>query len=269
MEQLNSEEIREILEARRKYLLQLKRQKEKALSKAPEGTLRLCSRGGKPEYYRRIDTKDFNGEYIKKKDVQIAMALAQKDYDQRVLKAGEEELRRIAQFLRNPSQVSVEQVYESLHPDRQDLILPIRETDGQYVKEWQEKPYLGKEIYGSHPEYYTARGERVRSKSEVIIADLLNREGIPYKYECPVYLDAWGEVYPDFTVLNVRKRKEIYWEHLGMMDNAEYAENAIAKIYNYEQNGIFQGENLILTYETQKQPLNQKQIMRLVQQYLK
>lgn len=52
----------------------------------------------------------------------------------------------------------------------------------------------------------------MRSKSEVIIADLLNKEGIPYRYEFPLYLKEFNTVYPDFTILNVRKRKEIYWE---------------------------------------------------------
>lgn len=68
---------------------------------------------------------------------------------------------------------------ENLHKERQKLIHPIRETD-----------------------------ERVRSKSEVIIADILNQEGIPYRYECPLQLKGWGKVYPDFTVLSERERPE-------------------------------------------------------------
>ena len=78
-----------------------------------------------------------------------------------------------------------------------------------------------------------------------------------------------GNIYPDFTVLNVRTRKEMLWEHFGMMDEPEYAEKAVQKIMTYEQNNIFPGENLILTYETRKNPLNQKTIMRKLWQYLK
>ena len=37
-------------------------------------------------------------------------------------------------------------------------------------------------------------------------------------------------IHPDFTVLNVRTREILYWEHLGMMDNKEYIESALAKI---------------------------------------
>lgn len=262
------EQIRALLQAREKYLLQLKKQKQKTLAKAPEGSLRICRRGKNAQYYQRLDPKDFNGKYIKQKEVKLAGDLAQKDYDQRVLRTVEEELRAIEHCLNLYPTKTAEEVYESLCPERQTLTMPIRETDEQFVKEWLEKPYVGKEIFGNTPEYYTFQEERVRSKSEVLIANMLYREGIPYKYECPVYLDGWGNVYPDFTVLNVCKRKEIFWEHLGMMDNAEYAEKAIAKICNYERNGIYVGENLILTYETQNQPLNQRHIKQLVQHHL-
>ena len=129
--------------------------------------------------------------------------------------------------------------------------------------------YEGKGFAEDAPEFYTSRGERVRSKSEWIIAELLEKEGIPYRYEYPVYLRGFGKVYPDFTVLNVRTRREIYWEHMGMMDNPVYAEKAVNKIHTYEQNGMFQGEDLLVTYETSKNPLNQKVIMRMIQRYLK
>ena len=68
----------------------------------------------------------------------------------------------------------------------------------------------------------------------------------------------FAENVPDFTVLNIRKRKELYLEHFGMMDNPAYAEKAINKIQMYEQNGIYVGEKLMLTYETSKNPINPK-----------
>ena len=129
--------------------------------------------------------------------------------------------------------------------------------------------YQDKDFYEDMPEFYTAKGERVRSKSEVIIADLLNREGVPYRYEFPVYLKDIGMIYPDFTVLNVKTWKEYIWEHFGMMDDMEYAERTVQKIAAYEKNDYFQGENLILTYETGRSPINQKSVMRIVEHYLK
>lgn len=45
----------------------------------------------------------------------------------------------------------------------------------------------------------TDRGERVRSKTEKIMADYFYRKGIEYKYEQPIYLKGLGTVYPDFS----------------------------------------------------------------------
>ena len=38
---------------------------------------------------------------------------------------------------------------------------------------------------------------------------------IPYKYECPLQLSNGMIIYPDFTVLDVKRRKVWYWEHRG------------------------------------------------------
>ena len=54
-----------------------------------------------------------------------------------------------------------------------------------------------------------------------------------------------------------------------MMDDAEYADRALRKLAGYEKNGIFPGENLILTYETRKTPLDQRIIKIMIEHYLK
>ena len=263
------EEIKNLLEAREKQLLQLKKEKEKALKSAPEGSLRICRHGDRTQYYHREDPKDCNGVYIREKEIALAQKLAQKDYDKKVLSSIEKELNAINKYFSCYPDVGAEQVYDKLHSERKKLILQIMESDEEYVSNWEAVEYRGKEFYEDTPEFYTAKGERVRSKSEVIIADVLHREGVPYRYEYPIYISGVGDIYPDFTVLNIRTRKEILWEHFGMMDDPEYVEKAVQKIMTYEQNEILQGENLILTYETRKIPLNQKTIMRKLWQYLK
>lgn len=262
------EQVKNLLEAREKQLLQLKKEKETALVAAPEGSLRVCSSGNRTQYYHRKDPKDFNGIYIRGNEIPIARDLAQKDYDKKVLQAAEKELSAIRKYLSNYPKVNAEQIYEKLHEKRQELIEPIRESEEQYIRKWESVKYQGKGFNEEMPEFYTAKGERVRSKSELIIANLLNGEGIPYRYEYPIHLKGMGKIYPDFTVLNVRMRKEMYLEHLGMMDDPSYAERALQKIATYEQNGIFTGEKLILTYETRKKPINQKQILLMIRHYL-
>ena len=114
----------------------------------------------------------------------------------------------------------------------------------------------------------TNRGERVRSKSEKILADYFFQKGIIYKYECPLYLKSIGVVHPDFTFLSRKTRQEIYWEHDGRMDDPIYAQNAVRKIQAYEKNGIYPGERLILTFETTKNVLDMELVEKLVSRYL-
>ena len=52
------------------------------------------------------------------------------------------------------------------------------------------------------------------------------------------------------------------------MDNPEYARAAIRKIECYKKNGIYPGENLILTFETQQNVLDFKIIEEMIDRYL-
>ena len=74
--------------------------------------------------------------------------------------------------------------------------------------------------------------------------------------------------FPDFTCLNLRTREEYLWEHFGMMDDPEYALNAMGKLDVYEKNGIFLGKRLIVSRETVENPLNVKRIQNLAEEYL-
>ena len=53
-----------------------------------------------------------------------------------------------------------------------------------------------------------------------------------------------------------------------MLDNPEYFSNAIAKLEIYFRNNIIPGKNLIVTYETSKEPLSVKSIEILIKEYL-
>ena len=263
------EKIRKMLEARKQNLLQIKNEKGEALSNVPQGTLRICNSKGRIQYYHRTNPKDFNGVYIQEKDRELAKRLAQKDYDKKVLTEIEKELYATERYLNATKSLNPKQIYETLRQERQKLITPIWLPDEEFIKSWEETEYEAKEFMEGAPEFYTSKSERVRSKSEVIIADLLNKEKIPYRYEAPLYMKGVGIIYPDFTILNIKNREEIYWEHLGMMDDPNYVEMSIRKINTYEQNEMLLGKNLILTYETKKNPLNTKTIKLMVQHYLK
>lgn len=253
---------------RESYLRNLQKEKEKELIHAPEGTLRIDRRKKGNVFFHRKSSEYPNGIYIRKKHRDLAVELAQKDYNEKLLRVVKHELSALEKIKDILPSCSVEDVYETLSPDRQELVTPIIEPEGQWIQKWLSIPYQGKSFDDQAPELYTSKGERVRSKSEIIIADSLMRADVPYRYECPIVLKGYGKVHPDFTVLNIKLRKELYWEHLGMMDDSEYVEHALQKIATYEQNGIFPGDNLILTYETKQNPINQKIIMLMIRRYL-
>ena len=113
---------------------------------------------------------------------------------------------------------------------------------------------------------YTRRGEHVRSKSEVFIADALDLAGIPYRYEASLVLPG-GTVYPDFMLLDLKSQKVLYWEHLGMMGDSDYAQKAFKKINGYRDAGIFLGTQLIITWETSRKPLGTLDVRQTIQEY--
>ena len=91
----------------------------------------------------------------------------------------------------------------------------------------------------------TVRGEMVRSKSEVIVANILDKMNIEYSYE--EYLPISGKTYiPDFTLRH--QGKTAYLEHLGMLRNKSYRKHWEKKKANYESVGISENlGNLIIT----------------------
>lgn len=276
-EYISSDKIIQVLEQRISILNALLLEKRKALKNVPSGSLRIAKSNGVVQYYRRMNPKDTTGSYIHAKDKVLVKRLAQKEYDKKVSLAVQAEIALLNHTLKtynkmNDRKLLAEKVFEKFRPLWQVLIHPVRIPDSLYVQEWQSVTYTGKDFSEDMAEYLTARGERVRSKSEIIIADTLLRLKIPYRYEYPINLKTKnGErltLYPDFTCLNLRTRKELYWEHFGMMDNSEYSERAVQKLRLYEQNGIVPGKNLIITTETSTLPINTKQIELLAKSYL-
>ncbi|WP_100906296.1 AAA family ATPase [Methanobacterium subterraneum] len=118
----------------------------------------------------------------------------------------------------------------------------------------------------------TKRGEAVRSKSEVIIADLLDSHDIDYTYEEKLPMDGVIK-YPDFTIHDDDVGVDYYWEHCGMMQNPNYVRRWNRKLQWYKNNDILPyedggGENgtLIVTYDSKKGGISSKDIDDLIKQ---
>ena len=224
---------------------------------------------------------NIRGKYLPHSQETLARQLAQKDYDARLIKQLQKEIYTLQNYLsQTGGGCAISKLYDSLCPARRALITPVTLTDNQYAASWQEVSWSGRPFAPDAPYICTAHGERVRSKSEVIIADTLFRHNIPYRYEFPIILKRINSddirrnfgssitLYPDFLCLNTRTRQEFYWEHFGLMDDPDYSKNAAGKLRLYIENGILPGCNLIITMETQREPLSTRSLEKLIEGFL-
>ncbi len=268
-ELLSPDSLTPLLKARRLELQNALNIKLKAQEKAPHGHLRIThpDKGRSPQFYHTTNTEDRNGVYLKQSQTALIKNLAQKDFDLKLIKLLQAQLHALEKLI-SITEGRIGNLYSKLSPTRQTLVTPATLTDSQYVEEWNNIVWEGLSFSEDAPEFFTAKNERVRSKSEVIIADTLYRNNIPYRYEYS--LELGGNIFhPDFLCLNLSTRKEFLWEHFGMMDNPEYLENVIRKLKIYYEHDIIPGKNFIITMETQSSPINIRQIEKLITVFLK
>ena len=110
-----------------------------------------------------------------------------------------------------------------------------------------EKKFPTNSLYPDGLRHRTFNGEMVRSKSEVLLANLLYLYQVPYEYEKAVTLNGYT-FHPDFTI-TLPTGKQVYWEHLGMISDPKYAQNWAIKNHTYRQHGISEGNGLIITQD--------------------
>ena len=115
--------------------------------------------------------------------------------------------------------------------------LPFRQDPDEFLipGQWYEERKV----------HRTVNGILVRTKSELVIANLLAGQGIPFGYEVPLRA-ADGTFYlPDFTI--VARGETWYWEHVGRLDSDAYRNHWETKQAWYDR--FFPGR-LIVTHET-------------------
>ena len=250
--------IQQIIKNDLNQIKNLKAEIEKSLKKAPEGSLIVSKSKATVQFFQKEDHTQKKGKYIKKNNRKFIAQLAQKDYDQALYRTLEKREIKLEKALKNLPDRSLEEIYEKLSDTRKNLVNSRIISNQAYVEQWLAVEYEGNSFHDEYKKFETERGEKVRSKSEKIIADKLHAMNIPYRYEFPIYLKNTGTIYPDFTILLPSSRKEIYLEHFGMMDDSEYCDKALIRIQELAKNEIVLGKNLIATFESSSVPLDIK-----------
>jgi ATP-dependent exoDNAse (exonuclease V) alpha subunit len=128
---------------------------------------------------------------------------------------------------------------------------------------------VGQKIYDNKHIHRSKRGELMISKSEVIIANELATAEIDYEYERPFVGKDKSRRYPDFTIEDADTGITWFWEHLGMLGDAEYERKWKLKLAWYEENGIIPhdkggGPNGSLVTSSEMEGIDYGQIAQLI-----
>ena len=241
---------------------------ESKLNTIPPGTLCCARNGNKIKWYFRNESSSYS--YLPKKERKLAEQLAFKKYAQIELDYFRKKRSAIENYLQISELSSgAEDLLKEESPYR-DLILPYYSDHSRNSKKLAalaQAEYISNPDYPDGKKFHTKKGELVRSKSEVFIADALFTHRIPYRYEQKLDLGSAGYFFPDFTVCHPRYLKTIYWEHFGLMDSEDYVHKAYRKLDIYTLNGIIPTLNLITTFETKENPIDSYVIERIIKDY--
>jgi len=231
------------------------------------GHIRIDKKRKGVQFYYLSKKGQRNGKYIPKNKKDFAIKLIQQNYETESLQAMKREVILIRDFMKTYKEKSFESVYEKMSDARKQFVTPFTLPTAIYIENWYKQRCINELFLPEGLKFKTNREELVRSKTEVIIANVLNNLGIPYLYENEIKIGN-KKYYPDFTCLNINNRKTFLWEHLGLMDDVEYSEKVVNKLSVYEANGYFPGKNLILTMETKDLPLTPQRIEKIAKIYL-
>ena len=233
------------------------------LESSPDGKLIYQNNG---QYKQFIHLINENGKRIRKginTDSEMIKALARKEFNSKASKIFSNNITALRKAIDKQIPFDPDQILQSMTKayallpeqyffDRDKLIITAGLDDDLLKKvkrheEWWRKPY--KEYWG-YPENKTkttSRGQKVRSISEMLIAEALYKYSIPFHYE--EELEAYGKTFaPDFTFEGGDYRP-FYLDYFGMMDNTKYAKRNIIKLDDYYDIGLIPGDNLIVVFD--------------------
>ena len=216
------------------------------LNKLPDGILIVRNN----RYYQRVDGKDIG---ITKNQTLIKQ-LVRKKYLSKVKKELEKNIKTLSAPM---SRITTTKFEDAIS----DLNMPIENFYHSTIADWVAKPYRQNMFKPEDQKYETNGGMKVRSKSELIIANLLEEYKIPYRYE-PEMTIKGKKICPDFVIRNPFTAELIVWEHFGALHKEDYEQSMNDKMERYSAQGLVPFETLIYTFEFD---LNPKRLRNLIE----
>lgn len=244
--------VLDIMRARYRTLMRTIQSLEKARSELSEGSIHIKTHKGRQYFYCYSGQGE---KYLSKKDSELIRQLVQKEQIEKAINAAKIEAKTLEKDIISYPKNTFEKAYYAINEAYLDYASPLTLNDKEYVHAWLTTPFAHKPFGKDVPKFYSIGGERVRSKSEVIIADRLYIKSIPYKYECPVRIGK-KVIHPDFTILRLSDKKIVYHEHCGMMGDHGYVNDMLERVNDYAHAGVFAGDRLFFTFESEDHPLD-------------
>ncbi|MDO4745999.1 MAG: hypothetical protein Q4B18_05565 [Bacillota bacterium] len=248
--------LKELLQ---RYNYQLKEQKQE-LKEMPSGYLAIRNdlKQPTPVWVRRKTTAGGNGKikYDRKTITDrnaLVQQLARKKYLEKSTKLLAEEIERLNKYLKESIEPTADNVLKMLPRSYSALPEEIFFPKQRKANKWAELPYPQNTLYPEEKIHTTGRGLKVRSKSELFIADKLDMYLLPFQYDGIIYFENYA-FSPDFMIPTIEGMK--YWEHCGKMAESKYRKRNQWKLTMYDKMGIVPWKNLIITYDSEDGGLN-------------
>ena len=123
-------------------------------------------------------------------DEQLVQKLAEKSYYHKMLSCVEKELQALKNFEKHYFPEKKTDIYRQLSPERKSFVDAIYLPEELRAEQWEKQQWKKYDKFTDGLRFETDRGEIVRSKSEIIIANMLNKksDNLSYRYEAELYL---------------------------------------------------------------------------------
>lgn len=224
----------------------MKTAQSKELKKLPPGRLIIREDGKNINYLHMYKAGDRTVRRGITKDKELIRLLARKKYLQESLAILKRDIPLLEKMVEKHTAPITDNIIKAMPKAYRKLEPRDFLPDFQNRQEWAEADFRQSTDRLEERRHVTARGLKVRSKSEVVIADKLDFYKIPFRYEEMLYIENHSFA-PDFKVLT--ERGIVYWEHCGKVNDRRYMQRHKWKIGMYERADIVPWKNLIVTYD--------------------
>ena len=218
----------------------------KMLPNLPKGKLQTITSKGKTYY---MTSEGGKRKYIGKAEEKTVRQLKLRRFLEESIRDIDSNMKHITRLLNHFRPVNPDAVIERLPKSyKSDFFPDIPGFDFARADDWGISGYHKSRNHPEQLKHTTLKGDKVRSKSELNIANMLYIKGIPYHYEELVRLRDCT-VAADFKIAVRSENRFVLLEHIGMLGNEDYEKMFILKFMDYVKSGYVPWRDVFFTFD--------------------